>query len=803
VKGRTLRSLLTPGRPLLTRRALELAAQATEGLAKAHAAGIVHRDLKPENIMVSDDGFVKILDFGLAKLTAPAAAAAAAERGDLDATATDERLPSPSPATGAGTVLGTVGYMSPEQARGRLVDFRSDQFACGTILYEMATGKRAFDRGDSVLTLAAIIEGEPEPIATLNPACPVPFRWTIERCLKKDPEERYASTLDLARELRTVCDRFEEASTVSSAPSLGAPRGRVRLMRRVALAAGAVCVALLALGFRDRILDWLQLTPVPSQKHVAVLPFAGAHDDEASQAFSEGLVETLASQLTRVGGPRDSLWVVPMSEVRQARVTSAAAARRAFGVNLVVTGSLQRAGDRVRLTANLVDAVTLRQLRSLTPFDTAVADLALLQDQVAGGVARMLELELDSRAQQVLAAGGTRDASAYDLYLKGKGHLVRYEAAEGVERAVTAFQQAIQRDASFALAYAGLGEAYWRQYELASAAESVELAQKACRRALELNDLLAPVHVTLGLLHVGTGRAAEAAQDFHRALALDPASGEALLGLASAQTALGRTKEAEATYRKAIEQRPGYWGGYNELGKFYARQQRYAEAVASFRKVIELTPDNQRGYSNLGAIHHLAGRYDEALAALRRSMEIRPTAAAASNIATIEFFEGRYAAAARALEQALKLGSSDYRVWYNLAAAYYWAPGERERSRTAFERALALGDQARATNPRDAPLLSTLADCHAHLGQAGRARELLAQALRLAPDEGEVLFQAAGVVEFLGDRARALALVKKALDSGYSRDEIARAPNMEALRADPRFEVPIGPSRDASGKGGS
>ncbi len=197
VDGKTLRELLASGEPLPTRRLLDLAVQVAEGLAKAHAAGIVHRDLKPENLMVSKDGFVKILDFGLAKLTEAAA--------PQDASVMPTAVAAP---TEPGTVMGTVGYMSPEQASGQPVDFRSDQFSFGSILYEMATGKRAFQRKTGAETLVAIIRDEPEPLAQAAPAAPAPVRWIVERCLAKDPEERYASTKDLARDLKSVRDHL-------------------------------------------------------------------------------------------------------------------------------------------------------------------------------------------------------------------------------------------------------------------------------------------------------------------------------------------------------------------------------------------------------------------------------------------------------------------------------------------------------------------------------------------------------------------------------------------------------------------
>jgi tetratricopeptide (TPR) repeat protein len=796
VQGQTLRELVH-GRPLPTRRLLEVGAQLAEGLAKAHAAGIVHRDLKPENVMVTQDHYVKILDFGLAKLRADDSGAGESVRFDSD----HPTWPGGSPQTAAGAVLGTVGYMAPEQARGRAVDHRADQFAVGAILYEMATGHQAFRRETPAQTITAIIEGQPEPIGVLNPAFPPPARWIIERCLAKDPAERYASTVDLARELRDLREHLAEVD--GSGSGSGATTGPVvvqrRLSRRMRVAsavAAALAIVGAAVALAPPLREWLAVTmrlrPVPREKGIAVLPFRTASSDPDDQYRTDGLAETLASRLSQLERFQGSLWVVPASEVRQAGVTSAAGARRAFGVTLVVTGSLQRIGGRLRLNASLVDATDLRQLRALGPADYRLDDLSL-QDAVVEQVAWMLELALGPEEQQTLRRGGTNVGSAYALYLEARGHLQRYERAESLERSISLFQQSLQQDPDYALAYAGLAEAQWRLYRLARDATLVELARQACERALQLNNLLAPVHVTLGIIHAGTGEAERALADFDRALALDPADADAVREKAQAYEGLGRAKEAEDTYLRAIRLRPAYWGNHSRLGALYWRQGRYAEAERAFRRVIELTPDNVRGYANLGGVLQVMGRDEEAVAALDRSMAIRPTYVAASNLATIQFMGGRFVAAARAYEKALEIDAHDYRLWRNLATSYYWAPAERAKAGPAYEHAAHLAEEQLRVNPRDAAVLADLADCRAMLGDRARSRSDLARALALAPQDVEVQQTAAAVYEELGDREAALRWIRQALARGYPREQLERDPGLAALRADPRF-----PRADAS-----
>jgi serine/threonine protein kinase len=265
VEGRTLRELLSSG-PLATKRFLALAAQAADALAKAHGAGIVHRDLKPENLMVSRDGFVKILDFGLAKLAPPAPS------GSMSV------APTVAEATRPGTVLGTAGYMSPEQAAGSAVDFRSDQFSFGSILYEMASGNRAFHEATAPETMSAILRKEPEPLSEAKPGVPAPYRWIIERCLAKDPEDRYASTRDLAHELQTLRDHLSEVGRSEDVVPAASPAPR--RSRRLAPALLLVGLSCLALGAALALL-WQGRTP-PEVPAIRFLTHSGRDSSPAA-----------------------------------------------------------------------------------------------------------------------------------------------------------------------------------------------------------------------------------------------------------------------------------------------------------------------------------------------------------------------------------------------------------------------------------------------------------------------------------------------------------------------------------------
>jgi serine/threonine-protein kinase len=404
----------------------------------------------------------------------------------------------------------------------------------------------------------------------------------------------------------------------------------------------------------------------------------------------------------------------------------------------------------------------------------------------------LLELELKPQERQALETHGTQVAGAYEFYLQGRGYLQNYDKPENVENAVNVFGRALSLDPNYALAHAGLGEAFWKKYEVRKESQWIDAARKACERARALNAKLATAHICLGTVEDGTGHSEKAVSEFQRALETEPTSDDAYRGLGAAFEHLGQLAQAERTYRQAIELRPHYWAGYNWLGAFYFNQARYTEAAEMFSQVVALAPDSFRGYSNLGAIYVQQGRYREAIPTLERSVAIRTTATALSNLATAYFYQRRFADSVRPYEEAVKLDERNYVFWGNLGDALYWTPGRRAEAAAAYRKAIALAEAKLQVNARSARVLADVGSYHAMLDEHQPALTRLRRALEISPDNPDVRFKVALIYIQIGESDRALGWLEQAVAVGYSPAVIRDTPNFDSLRANPRFQALLG-----------
>ncbi len=630
IEGETLASKMQK-KPLELKVCLEIAVQVADALAEAHSRGIIHRDIKPQNIMITARGQAKVMDFGLAKVVR--------DRSLSESEALTESLLSEP-----GTIIGTVPYMSPEQVRAEPIDARSDIFSFGSVMYEMVTGHRPFADESAGAVLSAILSSDPVPITRYSPDAPGELHWILTKALRKHREERYQTAKDLLGDLSNLKQRLDieaelkrdadasgrgplsasasatgvstdeavDARTSSSAEYLIGGIKRYKTGALVALAMTLIAAAGIAYF----------VSPEPAIDSIAVLPFVNQSNDPNTEYLSDGISDSIINRLSQL----TNLRVISLSSVLRykGQPIDPLAVGRELKVRAVLIGRMTQRGPDLAVSTELVDARDNRRLWGEQYNNRQLADLLPVQEEIAREISTKLRLRLSGEEQKRLAKRETENSEAYQLYLQGRFYWNKF-TEDGFRKSIAYFNQAVDKDPGYGLAYSGLADSYSLLGELSYAPpkEVFPQARAYAEKALQLDEMLPAAHISLGIVKlfydwdlIGAEKA------LRRAKELNPNNSDAYHFYGHYLQLAGRSEEAVSETKRGVELDPTKLVINAELGWAYYAVHQPDQAIAQGRKTLELDPNFVYAYWIIAQACEQQGRYQEAIDELNKARPI-------------------------------------------------------------------------------------------------------------------------------------------------------------------------------------
>jgi TolB-like protein/Tfp pilus assembly protein PilF/predicted Ser/Thr protein kinase len=765
VEGRTLKELVE-SELLSIKKALDIALQVADGLAAAHEKGIVHRDIKSENVMLTPKGQAKIMDFGLAKMKGAAKI------------------------TKEGSTLGTAAYMSPEQAEGEEVDARSDIFSFGVVLYELLTGKLPFRGEHQAALLYSILNEEPPPLARFNEKAGDELQRIVSKALAKEKDERYQHVDDMLADLRRERKTLEYARTgyvrvptaagAGAAPVVGAPTGAgagaaTAAPKEAGAAAATAATAAPAAKPKRKITGYLipaaivvvavvlliilnpfnfqiglRKTVAQDKKSVAVLPFTNMSGSKDDEFFSDGITEDIIAQLSNIA----DLKVISRTSVMRYKNTSKSVRDIAseLDVATILEGSVRRVDNQVRIVAQLIDAASDRHLWAET-YDKELTQVFAIQSDVAQQIASALQAKLSPREKEQLGKKPTENLDAYAYYLKGRDYYYRYTYKDN-ENAIELFKKALELDPNYALAYAGLGDAYEqrvRRFGFPPVWNDSSIA--VSNKAISIDPNLAEGYKALGLAYGGRGWIRKSLEAYRKAVDLNPNYQPALGNIGHTNLTLGKLDEGLQWSKRSLALDPMIANSYLGVGGCYLFLGDDAKATEWFNKALVLQPDLTAARFLLAQMRLLRGEGKEGLEEAQRILSV--DANAVPGIILAGYAEVLLANYAQAEEYFEKINAIDSSYATTVLGFIYMKTGRPDEAREMFSRSLRF-DEIKLENGNEDP---------------------------------DVRYDIASVKAMQGNSAEAYEWLQKAIDSGWTNYRLAELdPSLDSIRNEDRFK---------------
>ena len=759
VDGKSLDELI-PEDGLELETAINYARQIAHGLSSAHQKYIIHRDIKPQNIMLSEQNTLKILDFGIAGLVEHIA--------EHDETAAKEaNLTTPA--------AGTPSYMSPEQAQGLNLDPRSDIFSLGIVLYQMLTGKRPFFGNNNTEVKQAICAGRFTPIENIKADLPAEVVHTVNKMLATAKDQRWQSSVELAAALDEIYNKLTHTKNWWQ---------KRHWLTQVAM----LLPFIVALGWTTKNL----LFPASTQQlieqqlaeatKVAILPFNNISGDPLLQLFSDGLAVNLGSDLSAIANEQGNTWIVPATEISRMQDPTPKSVTDKYGVNLILTGSIQHMGSTRLMVLNLLDASN-GQLMKTAEVEIEAEKLFEGHDLIRQEALDLLSWRIPETVQDRFEAQRPQLDGAYSEYIKGVGYYYRFDQPNALTKAVESFNKAIEMSPDYALAYIGLAESQLLGFRQTRDVSWLKLMETTIASLSQISSDRCQVDYLKAELLTRKGEYQQAIKLFKSCLIESPKHTPSYLGLANAYAKSGNNELAANHYKKAIEITPNNVKSMIDFYIFNYSIGNYEKTIELATQISEIAPNNVAAYIYLGASYHSLGEIDKAIEYSLKALKLKPTGSGYSNLATMYFSKRDYSKSVEAFEKAIELNPSHYVIWGNLADAYKLTNSEKTHS--TYEKAAAMAVNAMKVNPKDTSLIANLSY---YLSNTKNKSDALSYALQIGElNTGWENFKVALAYDNLNRVNDAMSHLRFAIDKNYSVQEIKSTPLLVNARNNEGF----------------